>query len=104
MQPSNLHLFYIVGLVLMSVGYGWLWTFKTNPHILVKFLTMQAYLLCWIYFLVRTLKKTTIFGYQLINLFELNLVLQITVTSGYWLMIHDQMLKYLNLPGTINFI
>ena len=59
---------------------------------------MQAFFLVWLYFLMVNLKKTKILGYSLDYLFELNLVLQVLATPAYWIVIHDFMMKYLNLP------
>ena len=90
--------FHQLSLALMSIGYLWLWCFNRNPHVLVKFMTMQAYFLAWLYFLLLALRKNNILGYSIERLFELNFVLQLFVTPAYWAMIHTPMVESKKFP------
>ena len=93
--------FLILSLALMSIGYLWLWTFNRNPHVLIKFVTMESYFCTWLYFLLRVMKKNDIFGYSITKFYEFNLVYAVVVTLGYFLFIHSFMLQHLNLPGIL---
>lgn len=39
-SPTPFKSFKALALILMSIGYAWLWYFNRNPHVLIKFMTM----------------------------------------------------------------
>lgn len=91
--------FHKLALGLMTIGYIWLWFFNRNPHVLIKFLTMQSYFLVWLYFLMQTLNKNDISGYSMDRLFENNFVFQVfMVTPAYWVLIHGPMVDSKRFP------
>ena len=44
-----------IGLFLMSGGYIWLWCFNRDPHVIIKFFSLQAYLFVWVFYLISAL-------------------------------------------------
>lgn len=84
----------------MSIGYLWLWYFNRNPHVLLKFITMEAYFLTWVYFFLLVLERKEVLGYSMERLFELNFTLQMLVTPAYWALIHGPMVASGKFPRT----
>lgn len=65
---------------------------------------MEAYFLVWLYFLLLTINKNSILGYNIERLFELNFVLQLFVTPIYWSLIHGSMIASKKFPSKIKLI
>jgi hypothetical protein len=82
-----------VSLFLLTIGYIWLFSFKFDLHICIKSLSLQAYFLVWLYFLLLVLNFTSVFNFSIERLFELVLVLQVIVTPLYWIVIHGPMVE-----------
>lgn len=94
MEKAGSQIFNILGAVLLSLGYVWWFTFDSNYHLLVKYLTMQSYFTCWVYFLLLAI------GLRSPRLFSLNFALQVMVTAGYWLLIHRYLVESKTLSGS----
>lgn len=65
LKNEQIKLFNWIAFGFMSLGYLWLWIFNRNPHVLVKFITMEAYFLVWLYFLILAINKNSILGYNI---------------------------------------
>lgn len=87
MEKPTSRSFAIIGIILLSLGYVWWFSFSNSYHMLVKYLTMQSYFVAWLYFLLLAL------GTRSDRLFSLNFALQIMVTGGYWLLIHRHLVE-----------
>lgn len=91
--------FYVLAWSFLMIGYIWLWCFNTNPHVLIKFLSLKAYLLAWLYYLLKIFCVKEIKGYKIYDFYELVFTLQTFTSISYWFLVHFPMVESNKFPS-----